>query len=47
MNKEELTAELLDFLDSKGIYVDFLEWEKDRGYTEDEVEKIIEQSRDF
>lgn len=47
MEQEELLQELLNFLDSMGMYKHFIDWELERGYDEDELERIIEELRDI
>jgi len=41
MDKLELIQKLSDYLDSKGLYWDFISWMESQGYSEEEVEKLM------
>lgn len=41
MDKENLLKEMDEFLNHKGLYWEFLDFVRERGYTEEEVENIL------
>jgi hypothetical protein len=47
MDLQELTQELIAFLDAKGQYQSFLDWEEDRGYDRDELDSEMEKAQEF
>lgn len=46
MNLEDLTIELIGFLNETGNYFNFLEYMTDRGYSESEIETAVEKAEE-
>lgn len=46
METEELTNELIHFLNDRGLYYLFLDWTEERGFDRNELEKKIEEVQD-
>lgn len=44
---QELTSELIAFLNSTGQYQAFIDWEEERGYDTDELEEAINDAESF
>ena len=47
MDLQELTQELIAFLDTTGQYQAFLDWEEERGYDRDELDSEMEKVQEF
>ena len=47
MDLQELTQELIAFLDATCQYQGFLDWEEDRGYNRDELDNEMEKVQEF
>ena len=47
MDLQELTQELIAFLDATGQYQAFLDWEEERGYDRDELDSEMEKVQEF
>jgi hypothetical protein len=43
---EDLTIELISFLDESFDYANFINYMIDKGYTEDEVEEAVDKARE-
>jgi hypothetical protein len=46
MDLQELTQELIEFLNSTGQFQSFLDWEEERGYDRDELENNMEKAEE-
>ena len=47
MDLQELTEELISFLNATGLYQKFLDWEEERGYDRDELDSELEKVQGF
>lgn len=44
MKLQELSVELVEYLNEKGIYHSFIAWMEERGYSEKEIEACMEEN---